>query len=45
VLTGTPAGVGHGMDPPRYLSEGDVVRCEIERLGAIEHVIAAATNA
>jgi 2-keto-4-pentenoate hydratase/2-oxohepta-3-ene-1,7-dioic acid hydratase in catechol pathway len=43
VLTGTPSGVGHGMDPPRYLSEGDLVRCEIERLGAIEHVIGAAS--
>jgi 2-keto-4-pentenoate hydratase/2-oxohepta-3-ene-1,7-dioic acid hydratase in catechol pathway len=40
VLTGTPAGVGEGMDPPRYLEPGDVVRCEIERLGAIEHAIA-----
>jgi 2-keto-4-pentenoate hydratase/2-oxohepta-3-ene-1,7-dioic acid hydratase in catechol pathway len=43
ILTGTPAGVGHGMDPPRYLAEGDVVRCEIERLGAIEHVIGPAS--
>jgi 2-keto-4-pentenoate hydratase/2-oxohepta-3-ene-1,7-dioic acid hydratase in catechol pathway len=39
ILTGTPAGVGHAMDPPRYLQPGDVVRCEIERLGAIEHAI------
>jgi 2-keto-4-pentenoate hydratase/2-oxohepta-3-ene-1,7-dioic acid hydratase in catechol pathway len=39
ILTGTPSGVGEGMDPPRYLEPGDVVRCEIERLGAIEHVI------
>jgi 2-keto-4-pentenoate hydratase/2-oxohepta-3-ene-1,7-dioic acid hydratase in catechol pathway len=41
ILTGTPAGVGKGFDPPRYLSEGDVVRIEIERLGAIEHPVAA----
>jgi 2-keto-4-pentenoate hydratase/2-oxohepta-3-ene-1,7-dioic acid hydratase in catechol pathway len=40
ILTGTPSGVGHGMDPPRYLEPGDVVRCEIERLGVIEHAIA-----
>jgi 2-keto-4-pentenoate hydratase/2-oxohepta-3-ene-1,7-dioic acid hydratase in catechol pathway len=39
ILTGTPAGVGHAMRPPRYLQPGDVVRCEIERLGAIEHNI------
>jgi 2-keto-4-pentenoate hydratase/2-oxohepta-3-ene-1,7-dioic acid hydratase in catechol pathway len=39
ILTGTPAGVGMAMDPPRFLEPGDVVRCEIERLGAIEHEI------
>jgi 2-keto-4-pentenoate hydratase/2-oxohepta-3-ene-1,7-dioic acid hydratase in catechol pathway len=41
ILTGTPSGVGEGMTPPRYLEPGDVVRCEIERLGAIEHRIEA----
>jgi 2-keto-4-pentenoate hydratase/2-oxohepta-3-ene-1,7-dioic acid hydratase in catechol pathway len=40
ILTGTPSGVGEGMDPPRYLEPGDVVRCEVEGLGAIEHVVA-----
>jgi acylpyruvate hydrolase len=40
ILTGTPSGVGMGLDPPRYLSSGDVVRIEIDRLGAIEHSIA-----
>jgi 2-keto-4-pentenoate hydratase/2-oxohepta-3-ene-1,7-dioic acid hydratase in catechol pathway len=40
ILTGTPGGVGMGMDPPRFLASGDVVRIEIERLGAIEHAIA-----
>ena len=39
ILTGTPQGVGQAMDPPRFLAEGDVVRCEIEGLGAIEHRI------
>jgi acylpyruvate hydrolase len=42
ILTGTPSGVGVAMDPPRYLAPGDVVRCEVEGLGAIEHPIAAA---
>jgi 2-keto-4-pentenoate hydratase/2-oxohepta-3-ene-1,7-dioic acid hydratase in catechol pathway len=28
------------LDPPRFLASGDVVRVEIERLGAIEHPIA-----
>ena len=40
ILTGTPSGVGMSMDPRRFLSSGDVVRIEIESLGAIEHVIA-----
>jgi len=37
IATGTPAGVGMGMKPPRYLKAGDVVRVEIEGLGAIEN--------
>jgi acylpyruvate hydrolase len=41
ILTGTPSGVGMGFDPPRYLSDGDVVRVEIERLGSIEHAVSA----
>jgi acylpyruvate hydrolase len=40
ILTGTPSGVGMGMDPPQFLASGDVVRIEIEGLGAIEHPIA-----
>ena len=28
------------LDPPRFLASGDVVRCEIEGLGVIEHPIA-----
>jgi acylpyruvate hydrolase len=39
ILTGTPGGVGMGLDPPRLLCSGDVVRIEIERLGQIEHAI------
>jgi 2-keto-4-pentenoate hydratase/2-oxohepta-3-ene-1,7-dioic acid hydratase in catechol pathway len=37
IATGTPAGVGMGMKPPRYLKAGDVVKVEIEGLGAIEN--------
>jgi len=40
ILTGTPSGVGMAMDPPRFLQSGDVVRIEIEGLGAIEHSVA-----
>lgn len=39
ILTGTPGGVGMGLDPPRYLRGGDSVRISIERLGSIEHSI------
>lgn len=39
ILTGTPAGVGAVSKPPRYLKAGDVVRVEIEKLGAIENRI------
>jgi len=37
IATGTPAGVGHFHDPPRYVTGGDVMRCEIEGIGAIEN--------
>lgn len=37
ILTGTPGGVGQGMEPPRYLQSGDQIRIEIESLGSIEH--------
>lgn len=33
IATGTPPGVGLGMNPPQYLKAGDVVRLGIERLG------------
>jgi len=41
ILTGTPSGVGMAFDPPRFLAPGDVVRCEVEGLGAIEHRVTA----
>jgi 2-keto-4-pentenoate hydratase/2-oxohepta-3-ene-1,7-dioic acid hydratase in catechol pathway len=37
IATGTPAGVGMGMTPPQYLKSGDLVRIEIDGLGAIEN--------
>ncbi len=39
ISTGTPAGVGHGARPPRYLQPGDVVEMGIERLGVQRHVV------
>lgn len=40
IYTGTPAGVGDGMDPPSYLVPGDVVRLGIENLGEQQQTIA-----
>lgn len=37
IATGTASGVGMGMDPPRYLRRGDVVRMEIDGLGMIRN--------
>ncbi|HSM37958.1 MAG TPA: fumarylacetoacetate hydrolase family protein [Candidatus Limnocylindrales bacterium] len=39
IATGTPAGVGHYQDPPRYLKGGDVMRCEIEGIGVLENPV------
>ena len=41
ILTGTPHGVGAVMDPPQHLKPGDVVTCEVEGLGRIEHEVVA----
>lgn len=39
LFTGTPAGVGAGFDPPKWLKVGDIVRCEIDQLGYIENEV------
>ncbi len=39
ISTGTPAGVGHGGKPPRYLQPGDVVEMGIDGLGTQRHVV------
>jgi 2-keto-4-pentenoate hydratase/2-oxohepta-3-ene-1,7-dioic acid hydratase in catechol pathway len=35
IATGTPAGVGAGFNPPRFLKSGDVVECVIENIGIL----------
>ena len=41
IATGTPAGVGMGMKPPRYLRPGDLVECGVEGLGElVQRVVA-----
>ena len=37
IVTGTPSGVGLWMNPKSWLKDGDVVRIEIQGLGAIEN--------
>ncbi|MEO0818731.1 MAG: fumarylacetoacetate hydrolase family protein [Pseudomonadota bacterium] len=41
IFTGTPAGVGQGFDPPKYLKPGDTVRVEIDGLGHLENRVIA----
>ena len=41
ILTGTPGGVGIGFKPARWLKAGDVVRIEIDKIGAIESRVVA----
>jgi len=37
IATGTPSGVGMGLNPPQWLRSGDVVRIEIDGVGVIEN--------
>ena len=37
LATGTPEGIGSAMEPPQYLKAGDIVRVEIDHLGALEN--------
>jgi 2-keto-4-pentenoate hydratase/2-oxohepta-3-ene-1,7-dioic acid hydratase in catechol pathway len=37
IATGTPSGVGMGLNPPQWLGRGDTVRIEIDGIGVIEN--------
>ncbi len=39
IATGTPSGVGMGMDPPTFLNKGDEVICEIEGIGRLVNTV------
>ena len=41
IATGTPAGVGFVMDPPRCMKPGSTVRIEIDKLGVLENPVIA----
>jgi acylpyruvate hydrolase len=45
IATGTPPGVQLGRPDPRWLRPGDVVRVEIDGLGALENPIVARSGA
>jgi 2-keto-4-pentenoate hydratase/2-oxohepta-3-ene-1,7-dioic acid hydratase in catechol pathway len=42
ILTGTPAGVGLGFSPPKWLAPGDVVEVELSGLGRLRSPVVAA---
>ena len=39
IATGTPAGVGMGLDPPEFLKHGDVVECTVEGIGTLRSTV------
>ena len=41
IATGTPGGVGHAMEPPRYLASGDIVEVTVDGVGMLRTTFAA----
>ena len=39
IITGTPAGVDIGLNPPVFLKKGDVVKVTIDPIGTIETTV------
>lgn len=39
IAMGTPAGVGMGFNPPKFLKSGDIVECEIEGIGCLKNIV------
>lgn len=39
IAMGTPAGVGMGFVPPKFLKSGDIIECEIEGIGCIKNIV------
>lgn len=39
IATGSPTGIGFGMDPPVFLRDGDVVVCEIQGIGTLTNTV------
>ncbi len=45
IFTGTPAGVGHGRDPQRFIAPGDELVTHIEGIGEMRHRFVAGPEA
>jgi 2-keto-4-pentenoate hydratase/2-oxohepta-3-ene-1,7-dioic acid hydratase in catechol pathway len=41
IATGTPAGVGIGFKPPRFLNASDIMKITIDKLGTLTNMVAA----
>jgi 2-keto-4-pentenoate hydratase/2-oxohepta-3-ene-1,7-dioic acid hydratase in catechol pathway len=39
IAMGTPAGVGMGFEPPKFLKAGDIVECEIQGIGCLKNIV------
>ncbi len=39
IFTGTPPGVGFGMNPPQYLKPGDTIEVWVEKIGSITNTV------
>lgn len=39
ISMGTPAGVGMGFQPPKFLKKGDVIECRIEKIGRLKNYV------
>ena len=39
IATGTPAGVGIGFNPPKWLKTGDTIKIEVQGLGVLENAV------
>jgi 2-keto-4-pentenoate hydratase/2-oxohepta-3-ene-1,7-dioic acid hydratase in catechol pathway len=39
IITGTPSGIGAGMNPPVFLKHGDIIESEIEGIGILRNIV------
>ena len=39
IATGSPTGIGFGMNPPVFLKDADVVTCQIEKIGVLTNTV------